>query len=57
MKRGHRIAGAATIVLLVVGAVIGVNHFKSNAAVVAPPPPDVSWRPSSSGICLSSANG
>ena len=29
------------IVLLAVGAVIGVNHFKGAAAEVAPPPPEV----------------
>jgi RND family efflux transporter MFP subunit len=28
-------------VLIVVGAVIGVNHFKSSAAALPPPPPDV----------------
>jgi membrane fusion protein (multidrug efflux system) len=40
MKRKHHIAGAA-LVLIVVGAVMGVNHFNTTAAVLAPPPPDV----------------
>ena len=41
MKRKHRIAGGAAVVLIGVGAVIGVNHFNSSAAVRTPPPPDV----------------
>jgi membrane fusion protein (multidrug efflux system) len=40
MKRKQHIAGAA-LVLIVIGAVIGVNHFNTAAAVLAPPPPDV----------------
>lgn len=40
MKRNHRIAGAA-VVLIAVGAVVGVNHFNSTAAEITPPPPDV----------------
>src|SRR5215468_10418654 len=40
MKRKHRIAGAA-LLLIVIGAVIGVNHFNTTAAVMTPPPPDV----------------
>jgi len=41
MKRNHRIAGAGAIVLIGLGAFIGVNHFNSTAAGMAPPPPDV----------------
>jgi len=41
MKRNHRIAGGAAIVLLAVGAVIGVNRSKGAAVETAPPPPDV----------------
>lgn len=41
MKRNHRIAGGAAIALIGFGAVIGVNHSKSNAAEKTPPPPDV----------------
>jgi membrane fusion protein (multidrug efflux system) len=41
MKRKPHIVGTAVIVLLAVGAVIGVNHFKGAAAVVAAPPPEV----------------
>ena len=41
MKRKHHIAGAAAIVLIAVGAFLGVNHFNSQAAPMAPPPPDV----------------
>jgi RND family efflux transporter MFP subunit len=41
MKRKHHIVGGAAIVLIAVGAVIGVNHFNSSAAAMAPPPPDV----------------
>jgi len=38
MKRNHRIAGTAAVVLIAVGAVIGVKNSRSSAAVVAPPP-------------------
>jgi len=41
MKRNHRIAGGAAILLIGAGAFIGVNHFNGSAAVMAPPPPDV----------------
>ncbi len=41
MKRNHHIAGGAAIVLIGVGAFIGVNHSQSTAAEMAPPPPDV----------------
>jgi len=41
MKRNHRIAGGAAIFLIAVGAVIGVKYSRSNAAVLAPPPPEV----------------
>jgi membrane fusion protein (multidrug efflux system) len=41
MKRNRHIAGGAAIVLIAVGAVLGVNHFKTDAAVMPPPPPDV----------------
>jgi membrane fusion protein (multidrug efflux system) len=41
MKRKHHIVGGAAIVLIAVGALIGVNHFNSTAAEMAPPPPDV----------------
>jgi RND family efflux transporter MFP subunit len=41
MKRNHRIAGSAAVVLIAVGAVIGVNHSKSTAGEMSPPPPDV----------------
>ena len=41
MKRNHRIAGGAAVVLIAVGAFIGVNNYKGSAAVLTPPPPDV----------------
>jgi membrane fusion protein (multidrug efflux system) len=41
MKRNHRIAGGAAVVLIGVGAFIGVNHFNGSAAVMTPLPPDV----------------
>jgi membrane fusion protein (multidrug efflux system) len=41
MKRNHRIAGGAAVVLIGVGAIIGVNHFNGSAAVMTPPPPEV----------------
>ena len=41
MKRKHHMAGGALIVLIAVGAVVGVNHFQGNAATVPPPPPEV----------------
>jgi RND family efflux transporter MFP subunit len=41
MKRNHRIAGGAAVVLIAVGAIIGVNYSKGSAAQMAPPPPDV----------------
>lgn len=39
--RNHRIAGGAAIILIVAGALIGVNHFNGTAAEMAAPPPDV----------------
>ena len=39
--RNHHIAGGAAIVLVGVGAFIGVNNSKSTAAEAPPPPPDV----------------
>jgi len=41
MKRNHRIAGGALLLLIAVGAFIGVNHSKTAAAELAPPPADV----------------
>lgn len=39
--RNHHIAGGAAIILVGVGAFIGVNYSKSTAAEAPPPPPDV----------------
>jgi membrane fusion protein (multidrug efflux system) len=41
MKRNHRIASGAAVVLIAVGAVIGVNLAKSKETEVQPAPPDV----------------
>lgn len=41
MKRSHRIVGGAAILLLGLGAVIGLNRSKSAADPMTPPPPDV----------------
>src|SRR5215813_2622338 len=41
MKRTHRIAGGAAVVLIAVGVIIGVNYSKGSVAETAPPPPDV----------------
>jgi len=38
MKRSHRITGSAAVVLIAVGAVIGVKYSRGNAAVMAAPP-------------------
>jgi len=38
MKRSHRITGSAAVILIAVGAVIGVKHSRGNAAVMAAPP-------------------
>jgi len=45
MKRNHRIAGGAAIVLIGFGAVIGVNHSKTTAAETTQPPPEVMVSP------------
>jgi membrane fusion protein (multidrug efflux system) len=41
LKRTHRIAGGAAVVLIGAGTVIAINHSNSSAAVMGPPPPDV----------------
>jgi RND family efflux transporter MFP subunit len=41
MKRHHRIAGGAAALLIAVGAVVGVSHFRGTAAVMPPPPPEI----------------
>jgi len=42
MKRNHHIVGGAAIILIAVGAFIGVNHFKGTAAEIGKPaPPEV----------------
>ena len=41
MKRTHRIVGGAAVVLIAVGAVIGVTHSSGAAPAAAAPPPDV----------------
>jgi len=41
MKRSHRIVGGAAILLLGLGAVIGLNRSKNAAHPMTPPPPDV----------------
>jgi RND family efflux transporter MFP subunit len=41
MKRNHRIVGGAAVVLIAVGAVIGVRLSHGAAPAATPPPPDV----------------
>jgi RND family efflux transporter MFP subunit len=41
MKRNHRIAGSAAVVLIAGGVAVGVNHSKSRAGEMTTSPPDV----------------
>jgi RND family efflux transporter MFP subunit len=41
MKHQHRLFGSTAVLLIAVGAVIGVSHFKGTAAETPPGPPEV----------------